>query len=522
MTKRCSGVANLPNPVEKNNNSMAFAAHPSLYNILIFMAIILPWGVMPASMAAVPVALSWQVDLAPGTTYTLEISSDKGFGQIVGTEEVSGGRSFDWSAPEEGVYHWRLLRPTREPGAERNTFLSGSFVAIDSGVKRDRPAIVNWTAEPKADRYKIFVLEGGIKKRIMVTSSNTFFVPQLNVSLMLEVVPYRGGQRVNQFFHFDPSLSLRSGAALATELPDAPKTPVVAATEPENPPELTGPPEPMLAEEEQPEDPESSPEEQTETAPEPVAEEEPTEEPGPTDETEANLPVAVVPVHQVGAFFSYTNESLRAQKLEVDLLSEERIAGIGAYFASRPFGGILLSGSATYHEHIATVSQDEFFSNQTLDIQQSRYTVDIGLGWNLFYGLDLHQQELSISLVSVLMQLPHLPLEFNGSPGSLPSLSAEQYNLFGFSVRYGYYEADWSISLEGGLAQLNEDEAKVSWQRIMAQYYIAQEVSIDAGVFGRLSSSKDCHANSSTCLLEGEVRTTSKEQGFLLGAGYSL
>jgi hypothetical protein len=486
---------NLHNSLEKNNKSRLNGLFA--YLILGMNPLIILFSLAVAHEAgAIPVELNWQVRLNPGNAYTVEISADKGFSEVVATAPIRGPKFYKWEAPSEGVYHWRLLRPKTIDGAERNTFLSGTFTVIDSSLSRKKPAILKWEGDEKADRYKIYVLEGDVKRRIMVTKDNRFFIPKMNVNLVLEVVPFVGGQRINQFMHFDPTMELDPGTEIKKPMP------AVAVVVPD--PQLDALRKKVKAKKE--------PREKAEEVEKKKVKEEPKQE----KEVPLNY---IIPVHQVSIFAYFVEEDLHAQKLEIDLISKEQLPGGGAWFWTNPFSGLVISGSGMYHDHAATISQS---GGEEYEVLQGRFTSDFSLGWNLLNNTKMKNQQLTLSLLGASVQLPRLPLEFSGSPSSSPNLEKQQYNMPGASMRYDYFASNWAGHLEGGAAVLEEEGVKISWQKVTFQYFANTHLTVDLGAFARLSSSESCHETEATCEIEGKVNTTSKESGITLGLGTAM
>src|SRR5690606_25161192 len=100
-----------------------------------------------------------------------------------------------------------------------------------------------------ADRYKLFVFEGGARQRLMLTADTVFLVPRLEVPLMIEMVPFVGDRRATADFHLNESLAL-DGASVAPGPAEPPVEvdPVVESSEPPAAaqPEVTEPIEPSV------------------------------------------------------------------------------------------------------------------------------------------------------------------------------------------------------------------------------------------------------------------------------------
>jgi len=508
---------NLPNSFVKNKKTTLLRRQ-----IVIgggFKSAVIVAGLFCASGAqAIPTQFAWQVRLNAKNTYGLQVSNDKGFSELAHEAVVKGPKFYNWEAPSEGVYHWRLLRPQTADGAERNTFLSGSFAVIDPSISREQPAVLSWDKVEGADRYKIYVLEGGIKRRIMVTTDNRFFVPQLNVALMLEVVPFKGENKVNPFLHLDPSLNLKSGANGGTieKISQSPGAP------PEEK-QLQSPGKyviekisqsPGMAEETQEESPEAS-----------------TEEPQPKPETAKTEPIKTTPEpietvesvrlsppsHQVSLYAMMVKEILRAQKLEIDVDSQEQIIGFGARFWLNPVSGLILSGFGQYHEFVSALQRE---GGDPVDLKQSRISGAFLIGWDFLPRIKEHS--LSVSVGGAIIQIPLLPLAFSGSPTAVPRLQKKKYNMPAVAVRYDFFHSSFAVHVGAGAAKMDNEDVNFSWQNFSLQYFVTDIISADLGVFNHLSQSVSCHKSKAVCLVEGKVATTSKELGVTLGLGASM
>src|SRR5690606_35608801 len=128
--------------------------------------------------------------------------------------------------------------------------------------------------------------------------------------------------------------------------------------------------------------------------------------------------------YRLQAYVLGVEESLRAQKLEIDLDSTEREAGLGASVWINAASGLVVAGRAEYFDHTATIEaagQSGVASNY--DIKQSRYLADLSIGYDVLNRItDNHSFIIYAS--GAMTQIPLLPLEFEGGPGQVPGLSA--------------------------------------------------------------------------------------------------
>src|SRR5688500_13236798 len=150
-----SGVPKISKQFQKNNAGHGRGRPPrELVSSGLGLATVMTALFFAPRLYAAAVVIGWQAPMARSAQYELEIAKDAGFAEIVFKEKVQG-TGYVWEASEEGVYHWRLVRPATAPGVERNTFISGSFAALDAAPERPSPARLSWGPEPGADRYKL-------------------------------------------------------------------------------------------------------------------------------------------------------------------------------------------------------------------------------------------------------------------------------------------------------------------------------------------------------------------------------
>lgn len=462
----------------------------------------------PLPALALPVSIGWQVPLTGTHSYQLEVASDPGFSATALSAAVTG-RSYNWEAPKEGVYHWRLLRlgkTAREQ--ESSTFVSGSFIAVDPAITRTRPARVSWDRVEGADRYKLYVVNKAGKATTMLAESTSFVLSRTDTTIMIELVPYSGGRKTFRDYHFNPSLSWDSGvdakpaaaepvAAVPAVVPSEARVEGVAVAVPESESAVTEEPVPAVTEE-------------PVTAPEVSAVE------------EVKPAAARRRKYQLSFFLYHGQEKLRLQKLEVFTSSLERVTGGGASLWVNPVSGLVVSGSGWYHEHKSKVGQKSLFGSEKIAIDQSRYLLDLAMGWNLLHWTSLDNQMLTLSFVAAAAQLPFMPLEFDASSGTPPSLTKKQISMNGAALGYSWLTELLGITLSGGLLSEASDSVEMGYQQLVFDYFQNENLAISVGFYNRFIQSSRCHASATTCLKEGKATTTSEERGVYLGLGASF
>lgn len=482
MTLPCSsGAPKIPKQ-SKNDKAMRGLrqwATPFLLACVLFGHASVGW--------ALPVQIAWQVPLNKSETYTLEVASDPGFGTIVHKAQIQGSTAYAWDAPGEAVYHWRLARPDQKgQGGDVVTFVSGSFVAIDPEAPREHPAHIAWEAQPGADRYKLYVIDGAGKARTMISTTASFVVPATDKALMIEVVPYSGSQRLFQHYHFNPTLTLDTGVLP----PPPPPAPVVAdvpaASESATPPEVSPSPEVTPAEE---------------------------------PEQTAPAVVARPRVHLVHAYALSGRETLHLQKLDVNLEDTGPIKGGGAGVWTNPIDGLIVSASGSYHEHKADLKQADLFADQVIRLSSSRYTAEMTIGWDVLASFNSRWHRLIVSFAGVGTQLPYLPLSFDSQAGTPPKLGKKALTLLGGNLAYGYFGTHVAAIVDAGMAQAETDDVKIAHQSLLLEFYVSERTALHVGAMNRLTESARCDPNRDTCLTEGKAHTTSKEAFAMVGVG---
>ncbi len=464
------GDPNITKPLRNDKGSArAFAAGAAA--LLLFL------GLISAPAFGIPVTIAWEVPLVADATYKLEVASDPGFAHIA-VQTDAKGTAFFWDAPGEGVYHWRLMRPEQAGGGEANTFVSGTFTVIDPHVKRDKVARLSWKAVAEADGYKIYMLDANDKEHTLITSAPFFVIPKTDVALMIEVVPFTDGHKTARDYHYDPSLVLDTGNPPAAPVPPPPPPQTVVEVQPPAPvPAPAGPPEP----------------------PEPARRR----------------------VHLVYVFGTVEHERLRAQKLDTDIDSSGTYYGGGAGLWLNPVAGLVLSGQGDYHEHNDRgSSQPSLFPGKTVPMVQSRYTADMEIGYNILDLFGIRTQTLTLSAAAAVVQLPFLPTVFDENAGVPPSFTKKQLTMPGGAASYGYLGSWGSVVAEGGiLDDQASDEGKLQFQRLLLEFYPAENLAIELGGFNRSEQGARCAPDTATCLVEGKDRTMAEERGGWLGIG---
>jgi hypothetical protein len=442
---------------------------------------------------AVPVQIAWQVPLTGTERYVLEVASDPNFGTIALTTEVQG-KAFSWETPGEGVFHWRLSRPGRETGTEPaekegSTFVSGTFVAVDSTVTRERPPKLTWEAIEGADLYKLYVLDDRGQVRTMTTTATTFTLPASDQAQMIELVPYSGSKRAFRHYHYNPTLTFDAG----TPPPPPPVAPVAAAPSSPAPEGSVGDP----------------PAEGSPTPPVAAGDD------GTTPDADAPLRRRV---HQVILFGTYTDEKLRLQKLALDLESREPVAGVGASVWSNPLAGLVVDARGRYHEHKGEVAQEILAPGQTAEWNEARYDLSLDVGWDLLHGFDIPNHMLVLGMHFAATQVPRLPLQVIGGP-ALPSPEKQALSLIGGSVGYAFHYGFGAMTLDGGLAVEAEEDGNLAFQRVAFDFYLTERLVLQLAGFHQLLDVSRCHKDAGICLSEGKSLTTLESFGATLGLG---
>lgn len=487
-----SGVPKIP---KQSRNDKA--SGQTLGSRLALWAVTVGVFALASQAAALPVRIAWQVPLNRSEAYTLEVASDPGFSTIVHASEVRGSEAYGWEAPGEGIYHWRLARPSQQgQGGDVITFVSGSFAAIDPKASRERQARLSWQPEEGADRYKLYVVDASGAARTMLSTAASFVVPKADQALMIEVVPYSGEQRLFRHYHFNPTLVLDSG------FPASPSPVAVGA-----PAEVS--PAPAVA---------AAPASASEGAPSVVDAAEGSE-PVPPLEPVPAATASRPRLHLVHVFGLAGEETLRLQKLDVDLKSRKAVYGGGAGVWSQPLGGLAVGAFATYHEHQGEARQEEALPGVQVPLASSRYTAEVTIGWDVLSALASRWHRLVVSFAAAGAQMPFLPLQFSSSSASAPKLEKKAISLLGGTVSYGYFGAHVAAIVDAGQLADATDDATMGFQRLVLEVYLSERLALHVGGLNRLTVAALCHEQRAICLAEGKARTTAREQAAFVGLG---
>jgi hypothetical protein len=534
-----TGDQKIPKPNRKNKEPKWSLLGPAPLAVaaLLSVAFFFPTGL---EALALPVSVAWDVEVQTGEVFLLEIATDPSFGHVVLSSKVSG-KGFDWEAPEEGVFHWRLRRLHGDP--KQSVFISGTFAVLDrgaeflGGTEKTSPARLTWDAVAGADRYKLYVLEEGGNKRSMITTATTFLVPRTEGAQMVEVVPLArrlANPLLVQSIHFNPSLRLvgRSASA-ASSLPGAASqtpTKIIKKIEPviekqaghrQASPVTIKKPAPLV-----PIDQASVASLKTAKQKTSQANTKPkdTGEPPPAvvETASSQRMMEIVTSRQryvMQSYLFYVDESLRAQKLDIDLKSQAHAVGAGVNWWAQPFSGFVLSGAAFYHEHRGEVDAASLGAETAYKLDEPRFTGELGFGWDLLEGLDLPRHRLAATLLLAYVRVPRLPLVFDGSPGATPDLEQETLNLIGGGLSYSLFFTRVALVLEAGMMVDTEEEAQLDIGRLSTRYRLSKTFSVNGGLFFRRTEVTRCHSNAEICLREGDVVSTVDESGVFLGFG---
>ena len=418
-----------------------------------------------------------QVPLNPAERYILEVAKDPGFSQIVLKAEVLGA-TLAWDAPGEGVYHWRLARLSKKnKGGDVVTFVSGSAVALDANTKREKPARIFWEPAPGADRYKLNFVDNAGKANSVTIAKTEYVVPASSSSMAVEVIPYTRGHRTFRDFHFNPTLKLDPG------LPPPPPPPP--------------PPAPVAVPE----------------APQVAAQE------------EVPAPVEVVKVgsrHMVHLYGLYVRENLTLSKLELQLSSEEGLAGFGGRIWTQPTDAFVVSAEGSGYRHTARLTQPELLGDQAASLDIWRYTGHILAGINFLSPFGVADHVFVVSGGGALTRMPFLPVQYTVAVDDAPRLVDDDRPLLGGGVAYGWFGEYVAVTLEGSRFMDQEGEGTLSEGRGLIQFRVSEGISIDLGGYGRLTQLDTCAADAGECLAQGTVTAKSVEKAGTLGLSARL
>lgn len=491
LFKTLPGDSNLAKPCEKDNQ----------YSLLACLIGALSCLGAPHAFA-IPAAIAWQIPLLADERYILEVAKDPGFADIALTAEVRGtGYAVDLK--DEGIYHWRLLRPGRElTGAEGSTFVSGSFAALESGPQRQRSVRLGWPATPGADRYKLYVTDGKLKLRTMTTTATFFVVDPVTEAMMIEVVPFTGAHRTDRSYHFEPGMTLDLGYDVAPPPPAA----IAAGT-----PSVWGTPAAAITAgvEAQP---------QPSALPPPAADAVPPTPAVPTPASGASRRR----VYMIALYGVFDDEDISFSKIDTRLSSRGHYSGAAVSLFTQPVGGVVVSAAGGYHEHRDKITSSEFFPGRPLQVNAARFTLELGIGYDVMHLFGVHDHLLSLSFMSAATQLPLMPLIYDETAGAPPKLQKRAESLVGGGVAYGFFGSVAGLLLEGGYLVDSTDAAKLAFGRATVEFYPAEGLALLVGAFSRQTAATRCHTDKATCLREGKVHTEVQETAGFAGVGMAL
>lgn len=485
MLKTLTGASNLAKATEKDNRYKARGWRLGLLSSLSMAAL---------TAQAIPASIAWQIPLRADERYELELAKDPGFNQMILTTEVRG-TGYTTDVVDEGVYHWRLMRPAQGlAGIDRSTFVSGSFAALAPAADRTLAARLSWPATPGADRYKLYLTDGRLALRTVQTAAPFFVIDGPSEPMTIEVVPYTGGRPTDRAYHYVPGLALDTGRPPAP-VPVPPPPAAIAA------PVVVVPAPAAVATVA----PAVTPVKPAEALPLPTA-----------------APAERRRIYLLAVEGYVTDEDITMSKLEVKLNARGRYAGGGATLFTQPAAGLIVTAGGGYHEHRQMLRREDLFPGRAVSVAAARYTLELSIGWDLLYGLDIPQHLLGLSVLSASTQLPLLPLIFDSTDAVPPRLQKRQDSLLGGAASYGFFGAYAGLLLEGGYAVEQTDDAALMFGRGSLEFYPSDGLVLLLGAYQRSTQATRCHSDKGICLREGKVKTEILETAGFAGFGMAL
>lgn len=533
----------------------------------------------PPNAFAIPIS----INIGPvqeNTVIECEFSSDPSFSTVLAKEKVVG-HTFHWNSPTEGVYHWRLTQNKLNTNVI-SPIASGSVVAIDSLPPNTEKEIVQitWQSTTGAAKFNIKITESTGRVKNLLTPSSLLMISRASVPQVIEIIPH-GRSEETWSCCFEPNLTLirkndvpdrtaltsimtgsvspgltspTSGTGVSSDTilvekdPGAPildlnlKEQGPPESDPNAPgtvdekPTMTSVSPPLNLAEPKLQEKEDLKESTTSTPPaaaptQAAAPSSPAATPAPTETPTA----ATVPTEPQKSsddikrrkllfqvFGTYESENYHAQKLEIDLSSEEGFGGFGASLFTNPIAGFIFESNWDYHEHKASMSQEKSFGAHKIEFRKARYTWDFSVGYDLLSFFNLPSHLLAVKAAGALTQFPTLPLMYMASQDNLPKFDKKNEFLYGGMAEYGFFltgAKGFGIVAETGYF-VSANDSDLALNRAWIEYYLIKNLSLSLGGFSRTLSTKECHENSLTCLTEGKVHTTISEIGGYLGTGY--
>ena len=555
------------------------------------LRVLIATGVISLSQSvwAWPVWVGGRIPMTKAESYTLQIATDWEF-QSVLEERVVRQVPFLFDAPEEAVFHWRLIHhgsgnPTSiepssiepssiepssieplgargrgadqvppgfeslslksaggmpvggQPGhsTERNTFVSGSVAVI--GPLADLGSghrYLYWQPTQGIGSYQLRISETGGMSRVQQLSDAFTIVRRRIGSQALEVVLSSPGNSPKGKYRLDKSFKMKPSTQTGDSVPQSSVSqsprevadgdsaaPFIevgndAASQVKTPDPLAANPKPQRS--------------QALEAPQP-----PQVAPTQTSEESASAKPLVgssLPQHRFKLSAGYLSERFEAGKLEAQLKSTKGGPIVGLDLASNPIAGLVVHGSVDYFRHQTDVPYRDGEVSRIYNIDNSRVTSHLIIGWDLLAALPGGAHELTIGVGGAGVLLPRFPKQYNGAPSNLPGL--HHYFLPLMSGRVSYYGVLGSnkskgVQLGADLIYMQDEagEVRVFEQRLGLGWRLptkgaGRHHTIGFRVKARRTSLSSCHQELELCQQEGQVRSDSVERSIALQYGFML
>lgn len=453
--------------------------------------------------AGIACRLSWLGGGKPYDQYVVEISDDSRFGTSLLKTTVKE-LFLTWTAPKEGVFHWRLTPESRlqaAHGAEVSSLASGSFVAVHGQAPGLQPLTLQWTPDPDALAYFVVVTDAqGVSRRSVSFKPSFLLVRPASASFVEVLVRARGSNKnrvPDAVHHFDPGLTIggqRTQEPLQREM--------IVGNEPIPAPE----PPAMLP------------------LPEP---------PRPVDLNAATIRTIEDPtipeerISEVMLTLEVGRDRFYASQKSISRSAATATTGAGFLMRTVPVTWLHLFAEAHGHGAQVTWVKDDDTSYQSAQ-PVSVYVAEAGLGVDLFFRNPNRRHSLVLECRGGMGQIPVIPFEStlqNPAKFSNGDLKQEVFQVVGPGVSYRWTVRGYGIGLhaseliqatkrtEDNHARLRQWGGYVSWDP-------TKYVALRIGGTNRMVDLARCAETDSLCQTDGtSVAGLTWNSGYV-GLGY--
>lgn len=179
----------------------------SLQTVIYLLAMLL-WSTSSFS-SDLPIKIRWEKNLEHHPrSHNIQISKTYDFTNILHQETLTHYHSFDWSAPKEGVFHFRINQ-----GHTRKNIVVGSFMILAASSTQKLQTIY-WEGIKGANEYTLRLTETDNPSTALRTSRLNMIIQRRRLPLMVEVYPTQAPKSLSFIKTYNAGLSLNSSKSL--------------------------------------------------------------------------------------------------------------------------------------------------------------------------------------------------------------------------------------------------------------------------------------------------------------------